>query len=303
MTREEQVEAMRIALSLEKDNKETQKKLNDLLSLRFESKPSPPKKPELEQIADAVYEKPKSSMKFMDYLKENNRLIIDLLLCFVFVGLYLFYTDYKQFCDLKKKDVERIRNSEEYKAKCRALDYEVEQKRKQAEIKYQNDCEEYNKKLDVYNNEILPEYNERLDAWTTQHNNDIEFTQTQLDEIRQNLVEHYEKTRILPVQYRKIEIMEYIYDMISTSDYDVVQATEKYEQKIQRELEMARLQEQRIANENQEIAIQQNAEQNALLEQQNYELKKTRQHNDIANAVGTYQRHKTNDILSGKHKK
>lgn len=79
--------------------------------------------------------------------------------------------------------------------------------------------------------------------------------------------------------------------MISTSDYSVREAIESYEKAQQRNLDIARLQEQRFANE---LAD----EQNDLLNLQNNISEKTRRDAKKASAVSAVQRHNTNKTLN-----
>ena len=87
-----------------------------------------------------------------------------------------------------------------------------------------------------------------------------------------------------------MDALQYIYDMISTSDYDVRQAIEYFDKSQQRALEEMRLQEQQQANA---LAM----EQNDLLDRQNSIAEKARRDANIAAAVGAVQRHNTNKTI------
>ena len=85
--------------------------------------------------------------------------------------------------------------------------------------------------------------------------------------------------------------------MISTSDFDVKRAIEKYDENINRNLEAAKLRAQQQANE---LASQ----QNALLENQNEIAQKARRDANIAAVASTIQQHKLNKTIkdmSSKH--
>lgn len=86
-----------------------------------------------------------------------------------------------------------------------------------------------------------------------------------------------------------MDALQYIYDMISTSNYDVRQAIEYFNKSQQRALEEMRLQEQQ-ANA---LAM----EQNDLLDRQNSIAEKARRDANIAAAVGAVQRHNTNKTI------
>lgn len=120
--------------------------------------------------------------------------------------------------------------------------------------------------------------------------------QQDLRNARQNLSLIYQETKIVPSQYRTIEALSYIYEMISTSDCDVIFAIESYDKQKQRELDEARLQEQQLANQLADEQAQLLSEQNAIAE-------KARRDANIASAVSTVQRHNTNKMLKDAFKK
>ena len=114
---------------------------------------------------------------------------------------------------------------------------------------------------------------------------------------KKKLASIYDTTRIVPLQYRTIEALQYIYDMISTSDYDVTYAINSYDTHRQRMLdaermriEEARLQEQQLAND---LAD----EQAQLMYEQNLIAERARKDARIASTVSAVQHHNTNKIL------
>ena len=62
----------------------------------------------------------------------------------------------------------------------------------------------------------------------------------------------YDKLNGIPVHYRKTEIIRYIYNAVSTSDYTIKEAIELYDRNEQRKVDEARLREQQIYNQLQE---------------------------------------------------
>lgn len=75
-----------------------------------------------------------------------------------------------------------------------------------------------------------------------------------------------------------MDALQYIYDMISTSDYDVRQAIEYFDKSQQQANALA-------------------MEQNDLLDRQNSIAEKARRDANIAAAVGAVQRHNTNKTI------
>ena len=64
----------------------------------------------------------------------------------------------------------------------------------------------------------------------------------------------YDKLNGVPVHYRKTEIIRYIYNAVSTSDYTIKEAIDLYDRNEQRKIDEARLREQQIYNQLQEEA-------------------------------------------------
>lgn len=113
----------------------------------------------------------------------------------------------------------------------------------------------------------------------------------------------YESSKIVPRQYRSRKALRYLYDIISTSDYDIKEAIELYDRKRQLEVEEERLRAQQRANA---LADEQSAlldEQNALLDQQNAIANRARHEARQAAIVAAVQRHNTNKLLKERNNK
>ncbi len=113
----------------------------------------------------------------------------------------------------------------------------------------------------------------------------------------EELSNHYENTKIIAMQYRTIPALQYIYDMISTYDYDIMQAIDLYDRSEQRKLDAERLEEQRRLTEQQKTANELAAVNASLLQEQNEIADKARRDANIAAAVGAVQRHNLNKTL------
>lgn len=193
-----------------------------------------------------------SSMK-LDYKKGVLQLIIVILICsvleiffdsifimllliFVLVMAYynLFHKRFILFPKEKKADEERIRNSDAYKEECRKLDEEYD--RRQAEMN-----QRYNSEMEKYNNNFT--------FWDNLRTSTIKKYDAKIKEIEDLKDSLYEELQSIPVDYRKKDVVEYIYSVISSSNYTIKQAIELYNQKVQRELEQARLRELQHQNE------------------------------------------------------
>lgn len=183
----------------------------------------------------------------------------------------------------KKAAIEEVRNSEEYQKEYAAVKAESDKKQKIFDDEYAAAKEEFD-------TVTMPQYKAEYANWESIKKKKVEQIKEKLSEVQRELSNHYEQTRIVPIQYRSIHALQYIYDMISTSTYDVRQAIDSFDKNEQRQLDMMRLQEQQQANA---LAM----EQNDLLDQQNSIAEKARRDANIAAVVGTVQRHNTNKTL------
>ncbi len=156
---------------------------------------------------------------------------------FVWVPVYYFALYRKQ----KAATIERIRNSAEYQQQCTAA--RMATNRQQQEFD-----EAYTKAKEEYDSVLLPRYQAARSAWEAEHQAQIRKEEQELTQAKKELAALYGETRIVPAQYRRVDALQYIYDMISTSDYDVRQAIEYFDKSQQRALEEMRLQEQQQAN-------------------------------------------------------
>lgn len=163
-------------------------------------------------------------------------IFIMLLLIFVLVMAYynLFHKRFIRFPKEKKAEEERIRNSDEYKEECRKLDEEYD--RRQAEMN-----QTYNSEMEKYNNNLA--------TWNALRENTIKTFDSKIKEIEVLRDSLYKEVEFIPIDYRKKETVEYIYHVVSSSNYTIKQAIELYNQKVQREIEQARLRELQYQNE------------------------------------------------------
>lgn len=282
------IETLKKVLDLEVYIKDSQSELSRLHNMSFCSAPQPP----VCKKINKTYPNIKAQIKF-NWIIALAPLAIGLVLSrlFTFLGatlimlspiwivVYYFAIYRKQ----KAENIEQIRNSAEYKAQCAEIDAECN---KQQAIANQT----YEEEKRLYETETLPNYQKKLDEWTAKHEQKIKQVEHDLSNAQQNLSLMYQETKIVPSQYRTIEALKYIYDMVSTSDYDVTYAIDSYEKQKQRMLDEARLREQQLANQLADEQAQLLSEQNAITE-------KARRDANIASAVGTIQRHNTNKIL------
>lgn len=270
MEKNTQAEILKRVLELEKQIVSKNGALERILAERYAGTPVPP----VHEMVVREYLEIKPEVQF-----DKMKAILPSLVCWPWFFIYYFVIWKKE----KQADIERIRNSEEYKAKCAALDMECD--KQQAIFD-----KEYEEKKQNYDTETLPQYEKALSEWKKQHQVRVDQTREELHLAQKELHELYDTTKIVPVQYRNITALQYICDMVLSSDYDVKEAIENYDKKTQRDLNVMQIQAQQQANE---LAY----EQNALLDEQNTIADKARRDAKIASAIRVVQHHNTNKML------
>lgn len=304
MGHEDQVEAVKKALDLEL---QVQQAKGTVTSIRFRKfSKAEPKPPVLQK---AVYNEPsiQTTVK-LDIPRMIGPWLIGILLVILtlFTGLtfliiigqivavlgliWLFYYYFKVYKAQKKASYEQIKESAEYKQLCA----QAQEETRKTQQKYDA---EYAAAKTEYENVALPNYKKELEAWKDKNAAELCEAEAKLEKLSTELAQHYNETRIVPIQYRNIEALDFVYSMISTSDFDVKHAIEKYDDHINRNLEAAKLRAQQQANEL-------TSQQNALLEDQNKIAQKARRDANIAAVTSTIQQHNLNKSIkemSSKH--
>lgn len=283
MNQQEQVTAIKQALDLTIQISNIKEQLCNLERETFRSKPIPPK----QTTIAANYPPIKPNVPFW------TTALLPAIVFWPYIIIYYFTTYKKQ----KEAECERIKNSEEYKAQCRAIDEDRQLRQAEADRQYKAAMKEYNEK-------ILPAYQQEFDKWQNHHNQEITSAQNALSDAKSALDSLYSETKIVPMQYRQIETLEYIYNMVSSSDYTIRESIEMYDKERQRRLEVQKINAQQRANTLADQQIQLTCEQNDLLQEQNYISDRERKNERNAAIIGTIQRHNTNKILKDAfHKK
>lgn len=208
------------------------------------------------------------------------------------IPLLIFFFSSRFDYRKKKEDVRSAMAAEqpEYVAACKAADEQAARAQQEEDARYAAAKKKYEE-------ETLPQYMQALDAWTKRKNAELIKGQQELDAAVQQLMIHYEQTKILPLSYRRIDAMQYIYDTVSTSNCTIQQAIDLYDRQEQYKLEQQRLYQQEQANKLQREANAQAAEQARLMEEQNDIADRARKEANIAAVVGAVQRHSINKKL------
>lgn len=297
---QQQVAVMKKVVDLEKIIEESEVDLEFLKCESFESAPQSPEK----QVISREYPEVESTVKFYGGIVFAVFMILVAVSTFAFerysfgqnisilvaVAFPLVY--YFAFYRTRKKaNIKNIENSEEWKQKIAALTAAYDEAEREADRVYKQEKKEYDEI-------ILPAYKAALADWQKQHDAQVKKAQTTMANASAELAALYDETKVVPTRYRSRDAVRFIYDLISSSNYDVTYAIEAYEKELQRQRDERTAYE--LAQQNARLAEQNAhlAEQNALQEEANEEARKLRRDQNIAAATATYQRHKTNKTLN-----
>ena len=191
------------------------------------------------------------------------------------------------------EDIERIRCSNEYQEQVRELD-------EQFDLIDQNEYNRCAAAQKEYDEVLIPLYMREKAEWTQKRDYCLSETKRQLDEAQSKLDTIYLTTRLIPSDYHNIEALSYMYKYMSTSQFDIKETIDKYEQY------KARVREQeyqsamlRAQNEQAEAAWQ----ARDLAEQQRDIAEKARHEQNLANLVHAGQLHETNKQLKNLNKR
>lgn len=234
---------------------------------------------------------------------------------YAFTGLFLgilvlpiclFFTwDVSKYCDkYEKQEIERLKNTPEYKEACYKIDEETAARQAILYKKYTKEKKEYDEVL-------IPRYESRLAEEQDRRAKKIQSLTDEREAIQKEyykffkaLQQAYEDTKIVPTAYRSPDILLAILDILNSSNLDVKEAMAMYDRNKQMAIDSARLQAQNEANYQAQVQnnmLQQQAylmqEQNALINEQNSIADQARRDANMAAAISTVQHHNTNKML------
>lgn len=276
-----QIEIIKKAIDLENEVFEETLNLNNVENESFKRPPTAPQCRQVQRTYPEIFA-PKAKINWPLLVIPSVFLLIVPPLLLIWIGGYLWYHN-SNAAKQREAYIEHIRNAPWYIQQCAELDVQYDA---QQEVYNQ----EYNTAKDIYDNQTMVEYNNEKALWDEEHNAKVDEVSQKLTSAETALNNLYEETKIVPIQYREIDILEYIYEVMSSSDYDVKTAIDIYDRNRQLELDSARLHEQRVAN-------QHAAHQNYLLNEQNAIAEQARRDANRAAIVSAVQHHNTNKAL------
>lgn len=203
----------------------------------------------------------------------------------------------------------QLAETPEYLQEVENAKKEAEKLQKEAEEKVRKEQEkfdvEYEKEKNHYETVIVPEYKEALDAWTVVKEKKISFLEEELKCNNEALSDLYDTSKLISTRYRELWILTWLYEDMSSSDHDIRYATELLDRERQRvaSKEIAERTENAINDMKNTMEDGFSEVYNAIeygneLQEKSIKiLSKSRRDNNIANLVGTAQRHNTNKML------
>lgn len=289
MTREEQLSTIKQLRDLTADLEWQQDTLDELEWSSYD----PPAKPVLKTYTKSAYPEPKSSMRFnwkvFNYFWAITALIF-LGICKLFdtpaflllhVAITIGYI--MKYREMKKADVERVRNSDEFKAKLKKIDDDYNSLVSAAKEKYEKDLAEWT-------NDLMPRYEINKVKYEEKKRVDIANCKAAITHDKREIARIYEETKIIPTAYRKLPILEYIEDFMASSNFDVDRAIENYDRDQQRAIDEQRFQQEVYYNQLQEQMVDAQERANDIAD-------RARRDANRAEFVAAVQRHNTNKHL------
>ena len=289
MTREEQLSTIKTLRDLTADLQWQQDTLAELEWSSYD----PPEKPILKTYTKPAYPEPESSIRFnwkiFNYFWAISALIF-LGICKLFdsptflllhVAITIGYI--MKYREMKKADVERVRNSDEFKAKLKKIDDDYNSLVSAAKEKYEKDLAEWT-------NDLMPRYEINKVKYEEKKRVDIATCKAAITHDKREIARIYGETKIIPTAYRKLSILEYIEDFMASSNFDVDRAIENYDRDQQRAIDEKRFQEEVYYNQLQEQMVDAQERANDIAD-------RARRDANRAEFVAAVQRHNTNKHL------
>lgn len=289
MTREEQLSTIKTLRDLTADLQWQQDTLDELEWSSYD----PPEKPVLKKYTKSAYPEPESSMRFnwkvFNYFWAITALIF-LGICRLFdtpaflllhVAITIGYV--MKYREMKKADVERVRNSDEFKAKLKKIDDDYDSLVRAAK-------ETYEKDMDKWKNVLMPRYEVNKVKYEEKRKNDIANCKAAITHDKREISRIYGETKIIPTAYRTLPILGYIEDFMASSNFDVDRAIENYDRDQQRAIDEKRFQQEVYYNHLQEQMVDAQERANNIAD-------RARRDANRADFVAAVQRHNTNKHL------
>lgn len=295
MTREEQITTLGDILLLEANALQLSETIKKIKTEKFRNAPKAPEKP---KDGVPLYPKRKLSIGLIvgitagsfvatlgfvaGIVRAGNPIIPSIIVAAIVLGIFIAIY---------------VAGTKSFQQACIQAEEECKTNNERRNKEYEESRERYNKALSSYRAE--------KEAWITSHNDRLNDAITKYNSTIDEINDTYNKTMIVPVQYRKPDVISYLYDYLSTSQADLQQGLVSYDSHVQQQLTQSHINEQRranmIAQQQAELTMEQNmiaARQNELAEEANAIADRARREQNIAAAISIIQRSQSNSLLS-----
>lgn len=332
-TQEQQTSIVHDAMKITSAIQEEKHEIEELRKERFRSKPPEPIRTvvSVTTVQPKIPPRPVSNFKYKDVAAKPaaiiaaiwftlivitsklNSIFLEVLLFMMFVpGISAFLVlSYKSYSKKKQLDDE-LASSPEYLSEVeRAVKDAARRQNELIQVAAQRQKEldnKYQSQVEYYQTVELPEYEKALRDWNQVHSLKLNVIEDDLHcniEALQNL---YDTTKLISVHYRELWILRWLYDDMRSSDHDIRYATELLDRDRQRlateqagkMIREAMLEVQSVMMDGFVSVYSAIEEGNSNVQIEMSKMHKNLKLSNMADALGIYQRYKTNKILKDK---
>lgn len=333
-TQEQQTSIVHDAMKITSAIQEEKHEIEELRKERFRSKPPEPIRTvvSVTTVQPKIPPRPVSNFKYKDVAAKPaailaviwftlivvtsklNSIFLEVLLFMMFVpGISAFLVlSYKSYSKKKKQLDDELASSPEYLAEVeRAVKDAARRQNELIQVAAQRQKEldsKYQSQVEYYQTVELPEYEKELRDWNQVHSLKLNVIEDDLHcniEALQNL---YDTTKLISVHYRELWILRWLYDDMRSSDHDIRYATELLDRDRQRlateqagkMIREAMLEVQSVMMDGFVSVYSAIEEGNSNVQIEMSKMHKNLKLSNMADALGIYQRYKTNKILKDK---
>lgn len=202
--------------------------------------------------------------------------------------VYIFYQRYFVYPKEVQKDIERIKTTSWYLNQVKSEQSAAEARQKEFDAVYSDRMKIYKASYEKWKSDKELFENEKNSSY------DMLYSE------RAKVIEEIDslcKDAGIPSAYRNTKALRYIYNILVSSNFTVIQAIEAYDRQRQRVLDEQRVSEMRRRNNLQEEYNSEMRYQSDLQEEANDIAQKHRREAAILGAYNAYHNHKQTDML------
>lgn len=245
-TNEKELENVKKLLDLEKYCTSEENKFRYYNNAKFEEQPKRPTRKVVEKIIPDIPENPLKTNKiiavgpFVFFLillfivtpfTHGNHIVANFILLIL---SFFWMIGYAVFAVWQDHDYrKRYRKSSEWTQRCNESNIENAKQQKEAD-------EAYRRAVYKYENEILPDWKERYIKWQDRNEKAMSASASKLAVLQRNLEGAYRCFPQIPIEYRNLSAIQFIYDTMSFSGCSLQYAIDSYTEKLENDAEARR---------------------------------------------------------------